>query len=539
MMNTDTLIRQAWWKQGIIYQIYTRSYCDSNSDGIGDIRGIITKLDYLKQLGINAIWLTPIFETPNYDFGYDVRDYLDIDPSLGTMDDFCALLDEAHYRGIKVILDMVLNHTSHLHPWFLESRSSSKNEKRDWYIWKDKVDGGPPNNWKNSFGGSAWEWDEKTEQYYFHSFLKEQPDLNWRNSEVQETFFGIMHHWFRLGVDGFRLDVINMIIKDKKFRDNPRTFRLPFFQDLKYNANQQRSYKIVRKLRAIADQYDDRVLVGEVYTLPPGDAAGAAAYLGNGNNALHMAFDFSLLFSRWNARSYYLSIKKWLNQIPKDGWPCHVLSNHDLHRKFSQNALFSETERKARVAAVLMLTLKGTPFIYYGEEIGMENERVPKEHINDPLGKKYWPFYSGRDQARRPMMWENKPFAGFSDIHPWLPVNKNYPDKNVESQIKDEKSIYHLYKNLIRIRWKKETLRSGQIKFIEKGKNGILAYTRTLQNEKILVVLNFSSRNKEMHLSGHTSYKVLLDTYISYNDRVKSGTLSLAGYEAIVLEAIS
>jgi len=526
----------SWWKHGVIYQIYTRSFYDKNGDGIGDLAGVIDKLDYLKNLGISAIWLTPIFETPNYDFGYDVRDYREVDPTLGTLDDFAALLQEAHRRGIRVILDMVLNHTSHLHSWFLESRSSTDNAKRDWYIWHDKVDGGPPNNWKNAFGGSAWEWDKKTEQYYLHSFLKEQPDLNWRNKDVRNAFYDILRFWLKLGVDGFRLDVINMIVKDKKFRDNPFTFRFPFFQEPKYNSNQEKSLRIVKKIRKVIDEFDDRVLVGEIYTLPPGNARASAAYLRNGNDGLHLAFDFSLLFSKWNARSYYFNIKRWLNLIPEDGWPCHVLSNHDLHRSFNRSGLFSEPEKKAKVAAVLMLTLLGTPFVYYGEEIGMENTPVPRRKISDPLGKKYWPLYSGRDQARRPMLWNNNPHAGFSTKEPWLPINNNYREKSVETQSKDEKSIYSLYKALMEIRQSKPALSEGNIRFVEKGLLGILAYTRIFENQTILVALNFSSRKKKMSLPKHSRWKILANTYITYENLVFSEHLDLLPYEAVILE---
>lgn len=525
-----------WWKHGVIYQIYTRSYHDSNGDGIGDLPGIIQKLDYLKQLGISAIWLTPIFETPNYDFGYDVRDYKEIDPSLGQMEDFMLLLNEAHKRHIRIILDMVLNHTSHLHSWFLESRSSHDNPKREWFIWHDKIKSGPPNNWKNAFGGSAWEWDQKTEQYYLHSFLKEQPDLNWRNKDLRNAFFEIIRFWLKLGVDGFRLDVINMIIKDKKFRDNPWKFRFPFFQEPKFTSNQNKSLKIVKKLRTVVNEFNDKLLVGEIYTLPPGNAQMATSYLRNGTDGLHMAFDFSMLFSKWNARSYYLSIKKWLKLIPENGWPCHVLSNHDLHRSFNRMGLFAESEKKAKVSAVLMLTLRGTPFIYYGEEIGMENTPVPRKKIRDPLGKKYWPLYSGRDQARRPMLWDKSVNAGFTTVEPWLPINKNYPEKCVEFQATDENSIYRLYQNLIQLRSEKPSLHQGNIAFIEKGSKGILAYYRTYEDQKMMVALNFSSRKKTMMLPKNTRWKIKLNTYISYQEVALTQQIDLLPYEGVVLE---
>jgi alpha-glucosidase len=528
-----------WWKHGVIYQILVRSFYDSDGDGIGDIKGIIQKLDYLSDLGVTALWLSPIFESPMYDQGYDVRDYLEIDPRYGTLEDFIVLLDKAHERGIRIILDMVLNHTSHFHPWFLESRSSDSNAKRDWYIWRDGEKGKPPNNWRSAFGGSAWEWDEKTQQYYLHSFLKEQPDLNWRNPDLKEEFSLIFRKWLNLGVDGFRLDVINSIIKDKKFRDNPWEFRFPFFQNHRFNRNRPKSIKIVKWLRELIDEYPDRIMVGEVYTIPPGNAVTVASYLGNGKNALHMAFDFSLIFSRWNARRYYKAIKKWYKHIPKKGWPCHVLSNHDLHRSINRYGILRDKSQKAKVAAVMLLTLKGTPFLYYGEEIGMENIRLKRREIDDPVGKKFWPIYSGRDQARSPMQWNTNKHAGFTRGKPWLKVANNYLMKNVKIQNEDEESILTTYKKLIGIRQNKTALQFGNWEPVAKGHQGILTYLREYQESMLFIALNFSSRKKAIRMPGRSPWDVLFSTHPSSRDKIVIGKHDLAGYEAVVFEMVS
>ena len=537
--STDTQAENwIWWKHGVIYQILVRSFYDADGDGNGDLQGIISKLDYLESLGITAIWLTPIFESPMYDQGYDVRDYLEIDPRYGTLEDLTELIEKAHERGIRIILDLVLNHTSNFHPWFLESRSSISNPKRDWYIWQDPVNGGPPSNWRSAYGGSAWEWDEKTQQYYLHSFFKEQPDLNWRNKALREEFFEIMRYWLDIGIDGFRLDVINAIVKDKKFRDNPWKFSFPFFQEHLFNRNRPKSFKIVKSLRKVVDDYDDRMLVGEVYTLPPGDAEVVSNYLGKGDDGLHIAFDFSLIFSKWNARKYYKAIKQWYKHIPHNGWPCHVLSNHDLHRSFNRYGILRDKADKAKLAAVLLLTLKGTPFLYYGEEIGMENIKLKRRDINDPVGKKYWPIYSGRDQARTPMQWNEEENAGFTSGLPWLKVNPGYKDKNVALQSKDPDSIFNTYKNLIHLRQKFPALQSGKWKPVNKGYSGILSYYRTYGDQMVFVVLNFTSSTKKIDLPHGRTWKNLYSTKSLKKEKLLIGRYKLEPYEAMVLEGL-
>ncbi len=440
-----------WWKHGVIYHIYPRSFQDSDGDGIGDIRGIIRRLGYLKDLGIDGIWISPMYKSPMVDYGYDVSDYRAIDPVFGTMNDFTELLGKAHELGIRIILDMILNHTSKEHPWFVESSSSLYNPKRNWYIWKEGILGSQPNNWKSAIGGSAWKFDEKTGEYYLHSFFEEQPDLNWRDEELPGVFFEEMKFWLDKGVDGFRLDVINLIAKDKKFRSNPVLFGISALQKHVYTRNRKRSVTIVTQIRELLDRYKNKVSIGEIYTHPPGDAKTAARYLANGNNGIHLAFDFSLIFSSWNAHSYFKSIQSWYKSLPEDGWPCNVLSNHDLLRSIDRFPWRTNREEKAKVAATLLLTMKGTPFIYYGEEIGMHNTHIAKTDIRDPLGKRYWPLFSGRDKSRTPMQWKSEPNGGFTSGIPWLPLNKDIRFRNVRQQEGEPGSLLNHYRNLIRL----------------------------------------------------------------------------------------
>ena len=485
---------QDWWKYGVVYHIYSTSFKDSNNDGIGDIPGIIKKLDYLTDLGVDAIWLSPIYTSPMVDLGYDIADYKNIDDQYGTIDDFKELLDEAHKRGIRIIMDLVLNHTSDLHPWFLESRSSKKSPKRDWYIWmppKDGKKGRKPNNWRTNFGKKAWRYDHKTKEYYYHSFFREQPDLNWRNPEVKNAMFDIICYWLDMGVDGFRLDVINLLYKDLELKDNE--FHL-FGKSKIYNRNQPEIYQLLRDLRKLLDSYPEKTSVGEIYVMPPGDTALATSFLGSGTDMLHLVFDFSLAFTMWKASCYYKTIANYYQKIPENGWPCFFLSNHDIGR--SVKRLFWEYNKyaKAKLHAVLLLTLKGTPFIYYGDEIGMENVSIPKRYIRDLYGKLLYPFFKGRDRARTPMQWSDKPHAGFSKQTPWLPVSENYMAINVK---KDYASILSTYKALLSLRKKHLPLQKGDIIFLNGGENNILAYSRKYEQEELIVILNFSGWGKK------------------------------------------
>src|SRR3954471_1828483 len=437
----------SWWQTGVIYQIYPRSFQDSNGDGVGDLRGIIERLPYLSELGIDAIWISPIFVSPMADFGYDIADYTGIDPLFGTLEDFDALLAAAHASGLKVILDLVPNHTSDQHPWFIESRSSRQSKKRDWYLWRDPApNGGPPNNWLSEFGGSAWEYDAASGQYYYHAFLAAQPDLNWRNPEVRAAMFHVMRFWLRRGVDGFRVDVIWHMIKDTEFRDNPPNpkFRpgdpphhavVPL-----YTADRPEVHDVIAEMRRVVDEFADRVLIGEIY-LP---VERLVAYYGRDLSGVHLPFNFSLLRAPWNARAIASLIDEYEAALPDGGWPNWVLGNHDQPRIASRVGL-----DQARVAAMLLLTLRGTPTVYYGDEIGMEQVPIRPEDVRDPFELRVRGKGLGRDGARTPMQWDGGKYAGFSTTRPWLPLAENYVVENVTEEERDPRSMYQLYRALI------------------------------------------------------------------------------------------
>lgn len=501
-----------WWKHGIFYHIYPRSFFDSNSDGIGDLQGIIEQLPYLTRLGVNAIWLSPVYPSGGADGGYDVVDYCAIDPVYGSMDDFDDLLNKCHSRGIKVVMDMVLNHTSNQHPWFIESASGKENAKRDWYLWKPAGKNKKPvNNWRSAFGGSAWQYHKQTDSFYLHSFYPEQPDLNWRNPDVLEEFMKVMRFWLDKGVDGFRFDVINMIVKDKKFRSNPFVFHLPFLQRPKYSRNRPRTFKIIKQIRELTDSYPgDRVCIGEIYVMPPGSPKTVSEYTHSKKKRLHLAFDFALFFKRFSARNYYRYIRKWHQRMKHTEWACHVFSNHDLGRSFNRFPLTFNKEEKARLTAVFMMTIPGTPFIYYGEEIGMRNVRIARKEIKDRLGKRLWPLYSGRDNCRTPMQWSAMPYAGFSRKKPWLPVDSGYKKINVNHQENQSDSLLNLYRELIRLRHRYSALQKGIWKSYRKGRDGVLAYFRYNESEKLMIILNYNKVSRTISLPDNNSFQVLL-----------------------------
>ncbi|MBP8849691.1 MAG: alpha-glucosidase [Breznakibacter sp.] len=534
MVNSTLTNNKKWWKSAVFYQIYPRSFYDTNSDGIGDLQGIIQKLDYLVYLGINAIWISPIYQSPMFDFGYDISNYKAIDKVFGDLNDFKQLLAEAHKRNIRIVMDLIMNHTSHKHKWFLESSSAISNPKRDWYIWRPSNNKTLPNNWKSVFGGSGWQYHAESGEYYYHSFLKEQPDLNWRNEELQETFFNEVRFWLELGVDGFRLDVLNFIIKDKHFRNNPQPLYIPLFHQHKYTRNRPKSHKIIEKLRQLIDSYPQRMLVAEIYLPPPGDSKIVGNYLGNGENGVHLAFDFSLIFARWGANSYAKCIQKSLDHIPQNGWPTLVLSNHDLLRSINRLGFRTHQTERAKIEAILLLTLRGTPFLYYGEEIGMKNKRIPYPHIQDPIGKKWWPLFSGRDKARTPMQWNSSKNGGFSDAKPWLPVNNDFSSLNVEEQLNDPSSLLNHYKKLIAIRNEYKALAFGYLKIISTTDN-ILIYNRLFHNHKAVIILNFSSRRKIATLPPYLiDQKPIFATHNNRETQLADNKVILQPFEALI-----
>jgi alpha-glucosidase len=513
-----------WWKHGVIYQIYPRSYRDSNGDGIGDLPGMIESLDYLSELGIDGIWLSPIFASPMADCGYDVSDYCAIDPVYGTLDQFDTLVTEAHARAIRIILDLVPNHTSDRHPWFVDARSSSNSSRRDWYIWHPGRPRGvrrkaghwhrdsrrrprPPNNWRSAFGGSAWEWDETNGEYYLHSFLAEQPDLNWRNREVERAMFQEIEFWLDRGVDGFRLDVVNLIVKDRDLRSNPYRIRSAFprrfdQQHHLFDRNQPESHEILRRLRDLTDQYGDTMMVGEILPdegLP--EATTSASYLGSGTDELHLAFNFDLMATSFRAGSVKRLLQRWYDAIPEKGWPCHVLNSHDDRRTISR--LCRGSEERARLLAALLLTQRGTPFLYYGEEVGMRDGRLRRSELRDPVGIRYWPLHPGRDPVRTPMQWDDSHCAGFTTARPWLPVNSDYRRRNVAAQSADPSSLLAWYQALIRLRRESPALHGGSIRFLDSHPD-VLAYERAeteRSGERIIAMLNFASRGRPVPLA--------------------------------------
>lgn len=536
-----------WWQEGVVYQIYPRSFADGNGDGVGDLRGIIAHLDYLNDgtpgsLGIDAIWLSPIYPSPAFDFGYDVSDYCDIDPLFGTLDDLDELVRQAHRRDIRVIMDLVLNHTSHLHPWFVESRASCESPKRDWYIWRDgRAPGRPPNNWQSVFGGPAWTWDEATAQYYLHSFLPEQPDLNWRNPEAHRAIFDVVRFWLDRGVDGFRLDVADRYYKDAQLRNNPPKPGLRAYdrQRRLYNIHQPETHQALKALRRLLDEYPERMAVGEV------EAERAASYYGNGSDELHLAFNFALLRCPWHARCFHRAVADWERAQPPGVWPCWTLSNHDVTRHYSRYAAGPQTEARARVAAALLLTLRGAPFLYYGEEIGMRQGRIPRRQILDPPGRRYWPFYKGRDGARTPMQWDASPNSGFSGgqtAKSWLPVNPDHAKINVAAQHTDPGSLLNFYRRLIWLRKHTPALRHGDYQPLLSHPTDALAFLRQAEAQMVLVLLNFSRHTVRLALGQNvplpaTAWQTCFDTG-GWPSQVKLvGPVTLAPYQVTILEA--
>jgi alpha-glucosidase len=481
---------RVWWQHGVVYQIYPRSFMDANGDGVGDLAGIRARLDHLAWLGVDAIWLSPIFPSPMADFGYDVADYCDVDPAFGDLAELDRLVAAAHARGIRVVLDFVPNHSSDRHPWFVASRASRTSPKRDWYVWRDPAPGGgPPNNWISIFGGPAWQLDPATGQYYLHSFLVEQPDLNWRNPEVVEAMHGVLRFWLERGVDGFRIDVIHRIAKDPALRDNPpsATPGAGYGGQLHvHDENHPDVHGMLRGLRALLDRYDSRMMVGEVYLMDP---AAVSTYYGRGDE-LHLAFNFSFLRSGWDAAAFAAEIARFDALVPAEGWPDVVLSNHDVPRHASRYDDPVHGEARARVAALMLLTLRGTPFLYYGEELGMRNGAVPRERMRDPLALTLHPSLS-RDPERTPMHWSAGAGAGFSTGDPWLPLAADLATRNVEAQQADPASILCLYRDLLALRRATPALERGTWRALP-APDGVLAYERRHGESRALVALNFS-----------------------------------------------
>ncbi|WP_029036171.1 alpha-amylase family glycosyl hydrolase [Salinimicrobium xinjiangense] len=522
-----------WWKKEVIYQIYPRSFKDSDGDGIGDLKGIQQKLDYLQDLGVKGIWISPIFPSPMADFGYDVSDYTGIHPMFGNMEDFDELLDSIHQRGMKCILDLVPNHSSDQHPWFLESKESKDNPKRDWYIWKDPdEDGGPPNNWMSVFGGSAWEFDENTGQYYYHAFLKEQPDLNWRNPEVQKAVFDAMRFWLKKGVDGFRVDVMWHMIKDEHFRDNPPnpdyTEEMSTFNKVipAYSTDQDEVHDMVEKMRNVIDEFDERLLIGEIY-LP---IHKLVKYYGLENNGAHLPFNFQLLELPWDPEKINAAINEYEGALPEDGWPNWVLGNHDKSRIASRVG-----KEQARIAAMMLLTLRGTPTVYYGDELGMEDVDIPEDKIQDPQALNEPGVGRSRDPERTPMQWDDSENAGFTNGEPWLPISENYKEQNVKIQWDEEGSMLKLHRKLLQIRAKEPALHVGEYIPVFTDKD-LLSYIREYEDQKFLIILNLGASKLNFAPDFDWSGTVKVATDHTLEGKELSNEIKIAGNLGLLIK---
>jgi len=519
-----------WWKEGVLYQIYPRSYADSNGDGVGDLRGIIDRIDHLAWLGIDGIWLNPITVSPDADWGYDVADYTGVQPVLGTLDDVDALIAAAAEREIPVLLDLVPNHTSIEHPWFVESRSSRDNPKRDWYVWADpKPDGSPPNNWQSSFGGPTWTLDATTGQYYLHNFLAEQPDLNWWNDEVRDEFDRILRFWFDRGVAGFRIDVVHMVVKDALLRDNPPATDDDHWmvqltgQRQVYNGNRPEVHDVIRRWRAVADSYDPpRILVGETHVF---DTDTIASFYGTGDE-LHLAFNFLLLHSQFEADSLRKIVEATLTAIPRESWPVWTGGNHDMYRFPSRWCDGDPT--RARCALMMLLALPGTAFLYYGDELGLRDTEVPRERLEDPVGKRLYPVY-GRDPERTPMPWTAAAGAGFTapGVEPWLPFG-DVAACNVEDQRRDPDSMLSLCRDLIGLRAAVPDLRRGAYaRLVADG--GLWAWRR---GERVVVAVNLGDDPSEVEVA---KGMVRIGTRRERDGEHVEGSLALGPWEGVIV----
>jgi alpha-glucosidase len=529
-------MNQPWWQTAVFYQIYPRSFADSNGDGIGDLDGITAHLDYLndgsdRSLGIDAIWLSPINPSPLKDWGYDVSDYCGIHPELGDLASFDRMLAEAHRRGIRIIIDLVPNHTSEQHPWFVESRASKRNPKRDWYIWVEGDPDRPPNNWLSVFGGRSWEYDAATGSWYMHSFLKEQPDLNYRNPEVVEAMHGVLRFWLERGVDGFRVDAISHIMKDAARRDNPPRTDSSIFtrhdpQGLQlhiYDQERPEQHDIIRGFRRVLDGYRDRMMVGEVWVREP---QSLAEFLRP--DEMQLAFNFHFFMCPWEAAAFRSVIEKTEALLPaSDGsWPTYTLSNHDFPRHISRYRNGDEAEARARAAAVMLLGLRGTPFLYYGEEIGMPDVKIPFLNVRDPVG---------RDRCRTPMQWSAAKNGGFSTSdQPWLPVGDSAAI-NVERQTNDPASMLAFYRRLLQVRKRTPALLDGTYHPMRSAPEDCIVFRREQPEQHVIVAINFSNAERRLESPPGT---ILLSTIAAREGERVEGSITLSPNEGVILEVL-
>ncbi len=510
-MTEKSMTQKQWYKGAVIYQVYPRSFQDSNNDGIGDLKGIINRIDYIKSLGVDAIWISPFFKSPMKDFGYDISDYRDIDPLFGDLNDFDELISQAHDRDIKIIIDQVLSHTSDQHQWFLDSRDNLTNDKADWYVWADaKEDGTAPNNWLSIFGGGAWQWEPRRGQYYLHNFLTEQPDLNFHNPDVRQAVLDNVEFWLKKGVDGFRLDAINFCYHDALLRDNPakpkdkrqgRGFSEdnPYaFQYHYYNNTQPENIEFMQDIRTLLNKYPGTVSLGEISSE---DSLATMAEYTQGGDKLHMGYSFELLTNDYSSE-YIRTTVQTLEQRMTEGWPCWAFSNHDVERVASRWSKNGEINpQQCKMLTALLASLRGSVCMYQGEELGLGEASVAFEDLQDPYGITFWPNFKGRDGCRTPMPWEqaDSPNAGFSDVKPWLPVDDAHKQQSVAVQTNDSNSILNAYREFMAWRKNQPVLLEGDIEFI-KTPEPVLAFHRTLGTQKMLCMFNLSSQQTAINM---------------------------------------
>lgn len=523
-----------WWRRGVIYQLWVRSFYDTDDNGQGDLPGVIAKLDYLQWLGADVIWLSPIFPSPLVESGYDVSDYTAVHELFGTMDDMDRLLAAAHERGMRVILDFVPSHTSDAHPWFVESRSSRDNPKRGWYIWADpREDGAPPSNWVGCFGGSAWTYDRETGQYYEHAFLPQQPDLNWRNPEVRAAVLDSMRFWLERGVDGFRMDAIWHIIKDEQLRDNPPnpeyTPDLPPDNALLHEHTRDRPevLEVISAMRQVVDAYPERVLGGELYL----GLERMRAYYGEPERPLlQLPFNLQLSVMEWDAAQVGAYVDAYMAMVPHWAWPNWAVSTHDSRRIADRAG-----QGQARVAAMLLLALRGTPTIYYGDEIGMPGAEIPRDRITD-LRELLTPYLGlGRDPARTPMQWDAQPGGGFSRAQPWLPLADDYQEHNVSRQSDDPRSTLALYRRLIALRREVPALLVGDYRTAHWDER-VFVFERAHAAERLFVALNFSAEPATLSVEGQAT--LLLSTHLDREGEPVAGPCELRADEGLILRLL-
>jgi alpha-glucosidase len=531
-----------WWQHAVFYEIYPRSFADSNNDGIGDIPGITSKLDYLNWLGVDAIWIAPMFPSPHVDWGYDISDYYNVDPDYGTLKDMDQLLSQGKQRNIRVLLDFVLTYTSDQNKWFQESKSSRTNPKRDWYIWHDgKGSQQPPNNWISNFGGSAWKFDPTTGQWYYHYFYPPQPNLNWRNPEVEKNMFDVTRWWYKRGVAGFRLDAVDVMFVDPQFRDNPvvgtekNAFGDPVEREI-YDKNQPELHGVLQRLRKVADEYNG-VLIGETWT---SDIAQLRRYYGEHNDEVHMPMDFMFTMINKLSPPDFRTQIEWVDS--SGGWPVYVVSNHDIRRVYDRYGDGQHNDQIAKLMGSLYLTLRGTAVMYYGEEIGMENNDPKRpEDVKDSMGKVGWPKEKGRDGERTPMQWNDAANAGFSTAPPWLPVDERYKAYNVETERKDPGSILNYYRQLLSLRHANKALLDGNFVALNESDSNVLSYMRSYKGQNVLVVLNMSGveRRVNLDLVSKGVHAKAAKTLLSSTDapkQVNTGAISVQPFGAWIGE---